>query len=74
MSCHRAYRYTVSPATGLWLASSRVTVMVEWATPSAVTVVGLASTVDVAASTGPAVKLTVAVCVMTTAPVVSVAV
>jgi hypothetical protein len=43
------------------LASRSVTVIVEVVTPSAVTVVGLAATVDVAAETPVAVNVTDAV-------------
>src|SRR6478609_9068358 len=67
-------RLTVLPDTGLPLASFRVTVIVEMATPLAMTEVGDALTVDCAADTGPAVKVTVAVCVMVIESVVSVAV
>ena len=56
---------TVLPDTGLPLASLRVTVTVEVVDPSAVTELGLAETVDWAAVTGPGVKVTVAVWVMT---------
>ena len=54
-------RVTVLPATGLLSASCKVTVIVEVAEPSATTEVGNATTVDWAAVTGPAVKVTVAV-------------
>ena len=54
-------RVTVLPATGLLSASSKVTVMVEVAELSATTEVGTATTVDWAAVTGPAVKVTVAI-------------
>ena len=67
-------RVTVLPLTGLLLASHKVTVMVEVATPSPVTVAGLAVTVDVVADTAPAVNVTEAVCVTVTLSVVSVAV
>jgi hypothetical protein len=49
-------------------------VIVELATPSATTVVGLAVTVEVVADTPPAVKVTDAVCVTVTLSVVSAAV
>jgi hypothetical protein len=52
----------------------RVTVIVEVVVPLAVTEVGLALTLELAAVTGPAVKVTVAVCVIVTESVVSVAV
>ena len=65
---------TVLPATGLPLASRRVTVTVEVLDPSAATEEGEADTVDWAAVTGPAVNVTVAVCVTVTESVVSVAV
>jgi hypothetical protein len=52
-------RLTVLPLTGLPFASRKVTVIVEAATPSATTVVGLAVTVDVPASTAPAVPVAV---------------
>ena len=52
---------TVLPETGLPLASFNVTVTVEVATPSATTLPGAALTVDWAAVTAPAVKVTVAV-------------
>jgi len=67
-------RVAVFPLTGLPLPSRSVTVMVNVATPSAVTVAGLAVTVDVVADTAPAVKVTDAVCVIVTVSVVSVAV
>ncbi len=51
-----------------------MTVTVEVVTPLAVTDAGAAETVDCAAVTAPAVKVTVAVCVTVTASVVSVAV
>ena len=67
-------RVTVLPLIG-WLAASRsVTVTVEVEVPSAVTEVGLATTVEVPALTAPAVKDTVAVWVMTKLSVESVAV
>jgi hypothetical protein len=65
---------TVFPDTGLLLASSRVTVMVEVVLPSAGTEVGEAATVDTDADTAPAVNVTVAVCVITIESVESVAV
>jgi hypothetical protein len=65
---------TVFPLTGLLLVSRSVTVIVEVATPSAVTVVGLAATVDAVADTAPAVNVTAAVGVTVIASVVSVAV
>jgi hypothetical protein len=65
---------TVLPETGLLFASFRVTVIVEVVEPSAVTDPGDAVTVDCAAETAPAVKVTVAVCVTVTESVVSVAV
>jgi hypothetical protein len=67
-------KVTVFPLTGLLCASWSVTVMVEVVEPSAVTEVGLALTVDVPAFTAPAVKVTVAVWVMVTLSVLSVAV
>ena len=51
---------TVLPATGLLLASSKVTVIVELDEPFAVTDVGLADTVEWLAETDPAVKVTAA--------------
>ena len=65
---------TVLPATGLLLASRRVTVTVEVVEPSAVTEAGAAETPDCAAVTAPGVKVTVAVWVTVTESVVSVAV
>ena len=65
---------TVLPEMGCNCASISVTVTVEVATPFAVTDVGEALTVDWAAVTGPAVKLTVAVWVTVIVSVVSVAV
>jgi hypothetical protein len=65
---------TVLPLTGLLFASRKITVMVEVATPSAVTVVGLAVTDDAVADTAPAVKVTLAVCVTVIVSVMSVAV
>ena len=62
------------PATGFDCASRSVTVTVELAEPSAVTDAGAALTLDCAAVTAPAVKLTEAVCVTVTESVVSVAV
>jgi hypothetical protein len=67
-------KLTVLPATGLLFASRKVTVIVEVATPSAVTVVGLAVTVEAVADTAPAVKVTDAVWVTVIVSVVSVAV
>ena len=67
-------RLTVLPGTGLLLPSRRVTVIVELATPSATTEVGLAVTVEAVADTVPTVKVTAAVCVTVIASVVSVAV
>ena len=67
-------RVTVLPDTGLLLASSRVTVTVEVALPSAVTEMGEATTVEVETDTAPTVKVTVAVCVTVRVSVVSVAV
>jgi hypothetical protein len=58
-------RVTVLPDTGLLLASLSVTVMVEVVTPSAVTDVGLADTVECEADTAPAVNVTLAVWVIT---------
>jgi hypothetical protein len=65
---------TVFPPIGFPLASSNVTVIVDAATPSAVTVAGLALTVETVADTGPAVNVTDAVCVSVIVSVVSVAV
>jgi hypothetical protein len=65
---------TVLPLTGLLLVSRNVTVIVDVATPSATTVVGLAVTVEVVADTAPAVNVTDAVCVTVIVSVVSVAV
>jgi hypothetical protein len=65
---------TVFPGTGLLLASRNVIVIVDVATPFAVTVVGAAVTVDVVADTAPAVNVTLAVCVTVMVSVVSVAV
>jgi preprotein translocase subunit YajC len=67
-------RATVLPLTGLPLPSRNVTVIVDVATPSAVTVVGLAVTVEVVADTAPAVNVTEAVWVTVMRSVVSVAV
>jgi hypothetical protein len=64
---------TVFPLTGLLFASRSVMVIVEVATPSAVTVAGLAVTVDALADTAPTVKVTEAVCVSVMVSVVSVA-
>jgi hypothetical protein len=69
-----AAKFTVLPATGLLLASRNVTVIVDAATPSATTVVGLAVTVEALADTVPAVKVTLAVGVSVTVSVISVAV
>jgi hypothetical protein len=49
---------TLFPLTGLPNRSNRVTVIVEVATPSAVTVAGLAVTVETAAATGPTFQVT----------------
>ena len=65
---------TVLPETGLLFASVRVTVIVEVVTPSAVTEVGDAATVNTDDDTAPTVKVTVAVPVTVTESVVSVAV
>ena len=65
---------TVLPATGFDCASLSVTVTVEVVEPSAVTDAGAAATVDCAAVTAPAVKVTDAVWVTVTESVVSVAV
>ncbi len=59
---------TVETLTGLLFASFTVTVIVEVVVPSAVTLNGLADTVDVAAEGDPAVKVTVAVDVTLTVP------
>jgi hypothetical protein len=69
-----AARLTVLPLTGLLFASRKITVIVDVATPSAVTVVGLAVTVDVVADTAPTVNVTEAVWVTVIVSVVSVAV
>jgi hypothetical protein len=58
----------VAPGTGLLFASLTVTVMVDSATPSATTLVGLAATVDVVADGAPAVNVTLAVWVTVTPP------
>ena len=58
-------KVTVLPETGLPSASFNVTVIVEGVAPSAVTEPGEADTVNATALTGPAVKLTVAVAVIT---------
>ena len=63
-----ALKETVLPATGFPLASFKVTVIVEVVVPSAVTLVGLALTVEVEADTAPAVKVTLAVLVSATPP------
>ena len=55
---------TFLPETTLPFASFSVTVTVEVVTPSAVTVLGAALTVDCAAVTGPGVYVTVAVFAM----------
>ena len=65
---------TVLPETGFEFASFSVTVTVEVVEPSATIEAGAALTVDCAAVTGPAVKVTVAVWVTVTESVVSVAV
>ena len=65
---------TVLPATGFDCASRSVTVIVELVEPSAVTEAGAALTVDCAAVTAPAVKLTDAVCATVIESVVSCAV
>lgn len=65
---------TVLPATGLLLASFRVTAMVEVVEPSAGMEDGEGDTVDCASLTAPAVNVTVAVGVTVTLSVVSVAV
>ena len=65
---------TVLPETGFEFASFSVTVTVEVVEPSATIEAGEALTVDCAAVTGPAVKVTVAVWVTVTESVVSVAV
>jgi len=52
---------TVLPDTGLPWASFKVTVTVEVVTPSAVTLVGEATTVDTVDETVPTVKVTVGV-------------
>ena len=62
------------PETGFDWASFSVTVTVEVVEPSAVTEAGAAVTVDCAAVTAPAVKVTAAVWVTVTESVVSVAV
>jgi hypothetical protein len=69
-----AARLTVLPLTGFPFASRNVTVIIAVARPSAVTVVGLAVTVEVVADTPPAVKVTVTVCVTVIVSVTSVAV
>jgi len=65
---------TVRPSTGLLPASFKVTVIVELVTPSAATEIGDADTVELAALTASDAKVTVAVCVIVTLSVVSVAV
>ena len=59
---------TVAPGTGLLFASRTVTVIVEVVVPSATTLVGNESTMEVDALTGPAVNVTLAVCVIVTPP------
>ncbi len=59
---------TVEPLTGLLFPSLTVIVIVEVVVPSAVTLNGLADTVDVAADGEPAVNVTVAVDVTLTVP------
>jgi hypothetical protein len=66
-------KVTVLPLTGLLLPSRKVIVIVEVATPSAATVVGLAVTVDAAADTAPTANVTAAVGVRGRLSVVSVA-
>ena len=58
-------RVTVFPLTGLELASKRVTVIVEIVWPSSGTDERLAATVDTLALTGPTVKFTDAIAVIT---------
>jgi hypothetical protein len=65
---------TVLPLTGLLFASRKVTVIVDVATPSAVSVVGFTVTVDAVAETAPAVNVTAAVWVTVIPSVTSVAV
>src|SRR3954449_4948214 len=65
---------TVLPATGFDWPSRSVTVTVDVDEPSAVTEAGAAETLDCAAVTAPATKVTVAVWVTVTESVVSVAV
>lgn len=65
---------TVLPETGALVRVNRVTVMVDVATPLAVTEVGDAPTVEWVESGAPAAKVTVAVCAITIPSVVSVAV
>jgi len=67
-------RVTVLPLTALPLTSFNVTVMVEVVLPSATTLVGKAVTVDCAAVTAPAVKVTLAVWVRVNESELSVAV
>ena len=62
------------PGTGLAYASTRVTVIVEAALPSATTEAGHATTVEPAALGAPGVKVTVVVWVRVRVSVVSVAV
>ena len=59
---------TVAPETRLLFVSRTVTVIVEVVVPSAVTLEGLAATVEVAAEGAPAVNVTVAVDVTFTLP------
>jgi hypothetical protein len=65
---------TALPLTGLLFPSRRVIVIVDVATPSATTLVGLATTVEVVAETPPMTKVTAAVWVIVIVSVVSVAV
>ncbi len=67
-------KLTIFPLIGLPLASRNVTVIVDVAIPSAVTVTGLALTVETVTDTGPAVNVTEAVWVIVTVSVVSTAV
>src|SRR5665213_576201 len=64
----------VLPLTGLLLASRAVTVIVEVEVPSAVSEVGLATTVEAVVDTGPAMKATVGAWATVTFWVVSLAV
>src|SRR3990167_489690 len=61
-------KVTVAPLTGLLLVSRTVTVIVEVATPSATTLAGLTSTVEVEPDGEPAVKVTGAVSTTFTVP------